>query len=213
MRQQDVASSIGLSVPAYQRYEYGTAKKRKTIKALGDYYKCSLSWLQTGEGEPHLGGDRPATISIDPETYTEPGACGIAGEFVFIPQMAGALSAGGGLAPEDQVEMRVAFRQDWISRKGSPQNMSLIKVKGDSMEPTLLPGDLVLVDHSKNAVVRGGIYAVALDHEIMIKRLQPLPAGKVLVISDNKQYTSIETNPQDIHVNGQVLWYAREIER
>lgn len=154
----------------------------------------------------------PPPIQRGPETLRNDGD--ITGEFVFIPQMAGALSAGGGLAPEDYVEMRVAFRQDWIARKGRPENMSLIKVKGDSMAPTLLPGDLVLVDHSRNGIAsQGGIYAVSLAHEIMIKRLQPLPAGKILAISDNKQYTSFEIDQTDIHINGQVLWFAREIER
>ena len=205
-------SGIGLSLPTIQRYEAGELPGAKSINKIVTYFKCNKVWLLDGQGEPFPGARAKYPEVCGPETVRNDDD--ITGEFVFIPQMAGAISAGGGLAPENQVEMRVAFRQDWIARKGAPQNMSMIKVNGDSMAPTLLSGDLVLVDHSRNNIAsQCGIYAVSLDHEIMIKRLQPLPAGKILVISDNKQYTNIEINQSDIHVNGQVLWYAREIER
>jgi phage repressor protein C with HTH and peptisase S24 domain len=47
-----------------------------------------------------------------------------------------------------------------------------LKVKGDSMEPTLLSGDLVLVNRERTAVELGeGIYAVALGADILVKRV------------------------------------------
>jgi phage repressor protein C with HTH and peptisase S24 domain len=102
-----------------------------------------------------------------------------------------------------------------LTRKGGkPDNMSLIKVSGDSMEPTLLTGDLVLVDHGRNSIAsQGGIYAIAINDEIMIKRVQPAFPDKLLVISDNKQYSSFEISKDKVRVNGKVIWYAREMER
>lgn len=92
--------------------------------------------------------------------------------------------------------------------------MSLIKVAGDSMEPTLLAGDLVLVDHGRNTIAsQGGIYAIAVDDEIMIKRVQPAFPDKPLVISDNKQYPAFELSKNAVRVNGKVIWFAREMER
>jgi phage repressor protein C with HTH and peptisase S24 domain len=91
--------------------------------------------------------------------------------------------------------------------------MSIIKVQGDSMEPTLLSGDLVLVDHSKDATTRGGLFAITIDQEILIKRIQPLMDSKLLVISDNGKYTTLEIAVENIHINGKVIWFAREIER
>jgi phage repressor protein C with HTH and peptisase S24 domain len=77
------------------------------------------------------------------------------------------------------VDIKIAFRRDWIKKKGSPGNMSLIKVSGDSMQSTLLSGDIVLVDHGHNYIdPQGGIYAIAVDGEIMIKRVQPIPAWR-----------------------------------
>lgn len=135
--------------------------------------------------------------------------------FVFIPQMSGEISAGAGLTPMDTVEMRIAFRTEWIKRKGDPKNMSLIKVRGDSMEPTLLSGDLVLVDHGRNGLdPEGGLYALSIDHQIIVKRIQVLfTEKKIRIISDNPKCPTIEADPEEVDINGKVIWFARELER
>ncbi|MHB8772997.1 MAG: XRE family transcriptional regulator [Syntrophales bacterium] len=136
-------------------------------------------------------------------------------DFVLIRQVNGKISAGGGVMPDESVDLLAAFRKDWIKRKGGkPERMSLIKVDGDSMEPTLLSGDLVLVDHGRDSIAsQGGIYAIAIDDEIMIKRVQPVIPDKLLVISDNKQYPPFEVSRNAVRINGKVIWYAREMER
>jgi phage repressor protein C with HTH and peptisase S24 domain len=99
-------------------------------------------------------------------------------------------------------------------KKGSPDKMSLIKVKGDSMEPTLLSGDMILVDHSKNFIdPQGGIYAIVMEDMIMIKRLQVLGQGRIRVVSDNLHYEPIEMNADALIINGKVLWFCRDMER
>jgi phage repressor protein C with HTH and peptisase S24 domain len=91
--------------------------------------------------------------------------------------------------------------------------MVLIKVSGDSMEPTLLNGDLVLVDRGRDYLdPQGGVYAIALDDVIMIKRVQPT-GDRVRIISDNKMYEPFEVKADQVRVNGKVIWFARELER
>ncbi|TAN40765.1 MAG: hypothetical protein EPN22_16840 [Nitrospirae bacterium] len=135
--------------------------------------------------------------------------------FVFVPIVSGEISAGGGLLPNNNIEMRVAFRRDWIQRRGDPNNMSLIRVSGDSMEPTLMSGDLVLIDHNRNFIdPQGGIYAIAMNGTIMIKRLQAIyPSKTVRVISDNAKYSYLEAESDQLTINGKVIWFGREIER
>jgi phage repressor protein C with HTH and peptisase S24 domain len=135
-------------------------------------------------------------------------------DFVLIPHLSGKISAGIGLAPENEIHVRVAFRKDWIKKKGSPEQMSLIKVKGDSMEPTLSSGDMILVDHSRNTIdPQGGIYAIVIDDMIMIKRLHVLGTNKIRIVSDNPHYEPIETTADELKINGKVLWFCRELER
>ncbi len=134
-------------------------------------------------------------------------------DFTYVPQVNGKISAGEGVVPDNIIEMRVAFRKEWIARKGNAKDMVLIKVSGDSMDPTLLNGDLVLIDRGRKYFEpQGGIYAIALDDTIMIKRVQ-LVGDRVKIISDNKMYEPFEVAADQVKINGKVIWFARELER
>jgi phage repressor protein C with HTH and peptisase S24 domain len=48
----------------------------------------------------------------------------------------------------------------------------------------------------------------------VLKRLQVLyPAKKIKVISDNSRYEPSEIEPDQIKINGKVIWFGRELER
>ncbi|PKN35617.1 MAG: hypothetical protein CVU61_02000 [Deltaproteobacteria bacterium HGW-Deltaproteobacteria-19] len=203
--QQEAAKALAINYSTYQNIEYGRNKPNsENARKIVDLYGCTLEWLLSGTGQPFsLTRDQSAVPDFPPE------------DFVLVRQVRGQISAGGGLSPDNAVDLMLAFRKDWITRKGKPENMSLIKVQGDSMEPTLLSGDLVLVDHNKTSIApQGGIYAISINHEIMIKRVQILfPEGRLRIISDNKQYEPIEAPADHVRVNGKVIWYGRELER
>lgn len=88
--------------------------------------------------------------------------------------------------------------------------MSLIIVSGDSMEPTLSNGDIVLIDHSRNYIHDFGIYAISVDDAILIKRLQPF-GSKVQIISDNSKYPPIIVDATELVINGKALWYGHDL--
>jgi len=135
-------------------------------------------------------------------------------DFVYIPMVEGKISAGKGLIPDTDVEIKLAFRYDFIKRYGDPHKMSLIRVEGDSMEPTFYSGDIVLVDHQRNYVApQGGIYAITFDDLIMVKRLQVNPDRTIKIISDNPRYEPAIVKPEDITINGKVIWFSRVIEK
>lgn len=213
-----LAGILGLSTSTIDSYRRGIKIPKAEILALiHQRYKISLDWIVDGLGRRFTddGDGAPVresgTQGIDPSCNGDAARL-LQSEFVFIPQMAGTVSEGG-IAPDGTGEMRIAFRRDWISRKGPPQNMSLIRVQGDSMEPTLISGDLALVDHSKDVTTRGGLFAITIDGEIMVKRIQPLMGPRLLVISDNQKYTTLEIAAEEIRINGKILWFGREIER
>ncbi|MEW6333841.1 MAG: LexA family transcriptional regulator [Thermodesulfobacteriota bacterium] len=212
-----LSSILGLSASTVDGYRRGVKMpKFETLAYLQDRYRISLDWIVDGLDGPFTDQRREGAFAA-PLPSAEKGIGHEGGplppgEFVFIPQMAGTTS-NGELAPDGMTEMRIAFRRDWIARKGLPQNMSIIKVQGDSMEPMLLSGDLVLVDRSKDATTRGGLFAITIDGEVLIKRIQPLMDSRLLVISDNEKYTALEIETGNIHINGKVIWFARELER
>lgn len=186
----------------------------KFINAVCFKMELSEEWLRTGEGpmkkEGLSSGKETTRREVIPAQTDFP-----ADDFVFIRQVNGKISAGGGLMPDDSADIECAFRKDWIKRRGcKSEKMSLIKVSGDSMAPTLLSGDLVLVDHSRTTIApNGGVYALSIDHEIMIKRIQVLfPQSKLRILSDNPHYDTIEADPDEVTINGKVIWFGRNME-
>ena len=177
------------------------------LVTLCRHYDLSLDWVvtETGRAKRRPGG--AVQVAKTPVQYGS--------GFVFVPQMRGDISASGGLVPDNAVELKIAFRREWIERRGDPKNMSLIRVSGDSMEPTLQSGDLALVDHGRNYVdPHGGIYAISMNQTIMIKRIQVIPTtGKLRIISNNARYEPTDADPDQIRVDGKVIWFGREIER
>ena len=91
---------------------------------------------------------------------------------------------------------------------GRPANhIKVINVRGDSMCPTIEPGDLIFVDISINQFDGDGIYVFGFDDKIYVKRLQMIP-DKLLVISDNQIYREWGITSENEHrfmVFGKVL--------
>ena len=213
LTQQQFAEYLGMAQGFLSELERGRYKPRKPLLlAISYLYKINYEWLITGKGEKEEA-EKPLVLHEPEAKYEESSTT--YDEFVYVPQMKSLISAGGGLIPDTMIEMKIAFKRDWIQRKGNPENMSLIRATGDSMEPTLKPGDIVLIDHSRNDVdPHGGIYAIAVDGQIMIKRLQILyPSKKIKIISDNGKYESTEVDSDHLNINGKVIWYGRELER
>jgi len=208
LTQEGLARRLGMEAYQIRDMESGKVEISLPIAKLLHYETgTNTAWILEGR-EPMGLEDRNLAISEDFATYGPL-------DFVFIPQVTGEISAGGGLIADNAVEMRIAFRREWIQRKGDHHNMSLVRVSGDSMEPTLLSGDLVLIDHNRNFIdPQGGIYAIAAGAIIMIKRLQvDFLTNRIRVISDNPRYEPAVVEPDKIVINGKVIWFGRELER
>ena len=50
----EAATAMDIKFGAYQRWEIGGNPSRKNIDKIAKYYRCSKSWLITGEGEAFL---------------------------------------------------------------------------------------------------------------------------------------------------------------
>lgn len=71
----------------------------------------------------------------------------------------------------------------------TPKNtLAGLYVTGDSMEPTLYSGDVLIVDMSTNEIVGDAIYVLVVDEGCIVKRIQPRTDGKIVLSSDNPNY-------------------------
>lgn len=110
-------------------------------------------------------------------------------EYEFVKRVHGAvLSAGPGRVTfeVEEIDQSHAFRKEWLRKRGlKPDRCRVMEVKGDSMDPYLADGDVVLVNLDDQQIRDGQVYAIAVDHEAKIKRLFKLTGGRIEIRSDN----------------------------
>jgi len=107
------------------------------------------------------------------------------------------------------------YREQELARftRASTMDLAVIQVAGDSMWETLHDGDKVLVDRTVKRIVKDGIYVIAFEEELLVKRCQRnLEDGSVLVSSDNKAYSPFTVSTVDrLEVIGRVIWIGRAL--
>ncbi|MBR9822504.1 MAG: hypothetical protein GYB51_16075 [Rhodobacteraceae bacterium] len=195
----------------------------------------SISPDETGRGPDFVAHrDDGSTIDIDLKTWTGQGRRAMTpptelSEFAKIPVHAATLAAGGGAHNgEEPVVDHLAFKRAWLSRIGiSPANAVLARVAhgelGESMMPTICPGDMVLIDTSKREIPRrppdyksrkGPIYAFTTEEGARVKRLAQL-SDVIILVSDNPdvppEFLS-KDRWSEVNVIGKVVWWGHTAE-
>ena len=107
------------------------------------------------------------------------GGSGGAAEFddadaVWVPLYDVELSAGSGIEVYgERIIQRVPFAKSWLQGEGlHAGNLACLPVQGDSMEPTLQHGDIVLVNHEKT---RGdGVFVVRMGNALRVSSDNPI---------------------------------------
>lgn len=81
---------------------------------------------------------------------------------------------------------------------------------GDSMQPTLLDSDMILIDTLQNQLNKWDrIWAINLQGGGAVKRLGPPEKGKVEIISDNPGIPNRVVSMEDVRIIGRVVWSGR----
>lgn len=187
----------GFSVGALNNYLSGSMPSADKAMRIADVCGVRLEWLIHGAGPK----------------YPEPPAAVSYGE---VPRYDLALAAGHG-SFVDRAELldHIPFTQAFLRRKlgrASVDGLVMLDAKGDSMEPTIGDGDLVMVD-TRDRALQDGIMAFVLNDVARIKRLRPLMTGGLEIISDNDKVYRPETMQPadllDLQIIGRVRWVGK----
>lgn len=198
-----VFAKSGLAVSTINKSLAGlNLPSTETLIKLAQGTERSIDWLLTGK-EPG------ASVAI-----AEP----IDG-FVLVPVLPESVNAGSPAQVEEndlEVEKHVAFRGEWMRRIGvNPKRAHVLRVNGDSMEPTLSMGDVILVDTSDTDPAGGGMFVIAGVDGAQVKRLMRRMDGSLLIISDNRDIYPPEVlapaDADNFRIVGRVRWYARAL--
>ncbi|MDG1286348.1 MAG: S24 family peptidase [Rickettsiales bacterium] len=170
-----------------------TAKMARISSALG----VSLSAL--------LGLDSEMTQKSDKS------------EYVMVTRMlTTSTDKGGAMIIEEKEGEPYYFRKSWVQERlnAQPENLRMIFVEGDSMEPSLCNGDMILIDITKKNPSPSGIFVLFDGMGLIAKRLEFLPHStppSIRILSDNSQYHPYERSLEETDIIGRVVWFAREI--
>jgi phage repressor protein C with HTH and peptisase S24 domain len=127
------------------------------------------------------------------------------------------VSAGpGAIVTEELGKPYFAFDERWLKTLTAtpPANLSIVRVEGDSMSPTLNAGDEILVDLGDCVErLRDGIYVLRVDDALVVKRLALNPLGRMVTVqSDNPAYPDWpDCGIDDINCIGRVIWASRKV--
>lgn len=232
------AHALGIPRTTLQSIMRRDRIRHDTAERIARFARLELDWIERGRGpmsrmpfSPSTEEDFLETAGFDlldeypdrldgePDTdenmdqfelprLPEPDA----NHFMFVPKTTGRVSAGGGLhfAFSEIPQTKLAFRRQWLERVASdPGRVLIMTVEGDSMEPVLFDGDLVMVDLGRRRLKTGTVFAISLGGIVVLKFVDLLPGRAMRLISKNPSYPPLEVEIDDIRVVGQVIWSAR----
>lgn len=186
------ADSLGIHKNTLIRYEKEERlPDSEFLTRIYEIYGVDPTWLLTGESKIPTIGENLARSS----------------DYVPLPLYGTAtnkIEEGGPFA----------LRKSWITNQLclEPEDLCLLYVEGESMKPTLSPGDIAMAN-LKDTIVRDGIYVVQIADALIIKRLQRLSGSFIKVSSDNPAYESWKVNMSDLTqrltIIGRVLRVSR----
>lgn len=195
LSQDGFASKMGVTKAKVQNIESGKQRvDHDFLRGLAVHFTVNLNALLT---------DSEQSLTAD-------GVNSTSGPFVMIPRLEVEASAGNGSEVATEAGTNAyAFNHKWLNKRGlKPDTLSIISVRGDSMEPDLNDGDLVLIDLANTDLADGKIYAVQYSGSLFVKRIQYVPGDLVRLVSRNTQYAPIEIkNPEadGVRVVGRVV--------
>jgi phage repressor protein C with HTH and peptisase S24 domain len=138
-------------------------------------------------------------------------------QIVPVPEVRVSASAGGGAV--NDVEPRGDnwyFPAEWLRHelRARSNDLRIITIDGDSMEPVLESGDRVLVDISRRAPSPPGVFILFDGIGLVAKQLEFVPNSeppRVIIRSANADYRDYERTIDEVNIVGRVVWFARRL--
>lgn len=194
--QNTLAKQLGMSVPVISNLMGGNDKvKGCSLEVFAQQMGMSIDELIKITGaQPYIGRKKGAKPKLEENE-----------DSVSIPIYNAQASAGHGINNGyREVDFYIHLDRKFLRRfANNIEHLEGLHVEGDSMNPTLFSGDLVVVDPiDKN--YRDGIYLVAINGDTAVKRLMFTPKS-IRVISDNPSYGSFEINRKDYNSEFEIL--------
>ena len=185
LSQAELARIIGVKQPSIFKILSGQTLNPKNILEIATALGVNPHWLKTGEGSPDA--DVFAFTSEKDDDHTL--------RVDLLDAELAAHSSGIINAEYPDVISSIFFTHEGVKRilgKTTTDGVYMFKVPTDSMAPTITQNDIVFIDTNVKEYIGEGVYSFNLNGETYIKRLQRLPTGVIMALSDNPLYHPFE---------------------
>lgn len=209
-----VASRAEIGEASVRQYLAGSVPGADKAVALAKATNTNLNWLLTNTGPM-----RPTDMIADPRVPLPMGfdEGDDVRDFTLVPRFGVSASAGYGLvALAEEITERLAFKTDWLRDMGlSPALVGLVTCSGDSQDPIIKDGALMLVDLRPDQMIRSGnFYIVVLDGDVLVKLVNRRVDGTIELISHNPAYPKEIIDSQQLDkltIPGRVVWAGQKL--
>ena len=207
LTQGQLADAVGVKQASISDLETGKSQSSSYSASIAKICGVDALWLEKGRGEMLV------TASAETGTLYSPKES----DYALIRQYSAVGECGSGYL-NDHIELSegLAFKRDWLARIGAKaENLAVIYATGDSMEPYIFDGDVVLFDTSDTQPKHGQVYVVRRpDSSVSIKRLVQRLTGDWVIKSDNPDRSEERVSAETIHelpFVGRVIWRGGNI--
>lgn len=182
--------------------------ERKEHKGVPDWFRFVREVLE-GEGERRRP-PRQTTRKREPEIPPV-----VPDDVEFIREVDIRLAMGDGRLAEDYPEVgQIPFNRNFRrALTAAPvEQLFVARGDGDSMMPTLINDDMVLIDQSQTRITQSDrIWALRIEDAGLIKRVRVLPGKGYELLSDNTTIPPQRVEREQVAVLGRVIWVGRRL--
>lgn len=209
----EVAKTLGMSAPAFANRKKNDSLPYEEIVAAAMTRSLDLVFVLTGSRT------RARNVTpLRPGVSEVPSRYAAGDDFERVPLYDVRAAAGfGAFIHDEPVEDWLAFRKPWIDRTfgDGARDLRLLYVAGESMEPILSDGDVIMINRADDQPRRDGVYVLRIDDALLVKNLQRLPGGMIRVSGANPAYEPFSVHQNafgeggELRIVGRVVWAAR----
>lgn len=208
--QSELARRVGISQASIWKLVHEPSQGSKHLHKIARELGTSAEFLMGEtdiEGGPSTGEARLAFRGAEPERAHNP-------DIVEIEEIDLRFGMGGTYLDQHVNAETRQFSRAWLKNftNAQPEHLVWTIGDGDSMEPTIRSGEVILIDKSQNKPRMGdGIWAAAFGEIGIIKRLRPMPDGTVQIHSDNPLVRPETATDGELHIIGRVIAVVRRL--
>jgi len=94
--------------------------------------------------------------------------------------------------------------------RARPDDLLVIDLRGDSMEPDFFNGDRIVVNRRDVNPVQPGPFALWDGDGYVVKNIERR-RGRLRIFSSNPKYSEWETDGEEVQIMGRPVWFARRL--